>query len=107
MLEHFGQIDFSLASRQFQEHVRDVYYVRGAALASHHFLLQCYVRMDIPKVARQRAARLDVAALSRGPPASAFQRAFVDHMGNRGPLEGAIDQLNTTMVDAFADAARK
>ena len=62
MPEHFGQIDFLLASRELQEHVCDIYSVRGAALASHHFLLQCYVRMDIPKVALQHAARLDVAA---------------------------------------------
>eukprot|EP00959_Pyramimonas_sp_CCMP1952_P361016 7560764-Pyramimonas_sp.AAC.1 len=32
---------------------------------------------------------------------------FRGSLGKQGPLEGAIDQLNTAMVDAFADAARK
>ena len=50
---NFGQIDFALISKDWASKLVDVHSDRLRALASHHFVLSCFVDVTIDKCEKQ------------------------------------------------------
>ena len=80
----------------------------AAALASHHFLVQARVLIDIPRTEpRVRKKRKDHSVLRDSNVANSFAEAFCEHMGsdNDDADTESAQQLNERMTQAFSFAA--
>ena len=104
---HFGQIDFILVSAEWKDSVQRVWSDRTAALASHHFLVQAELQVEIQKATPSAPpTRRDISALREPALANSFNELFTEHMVSHCSGEDvSAHQLNEKMISAFRDAA--
>ena len=105
--QNFATLDYILLPRVLQQCVGPVRSDVGAALGSHHFLIQATLAMTVaPTLAKQRPSKRDVAALKRPDVAKDFSEAFAEELASR-PRADNVNAASQAMCDAFAHAAQK
>ena len=103
------QIDFALVPSDFLDRVETVFSQRGAAIASHHFLLVTKLHVSIPKKFLDTAAGKPLrSALGDVEVANRFSALFNEIMEQK--FDNAEDPNNVTlfnaqMIDGFHEAA--
>ena len=103
---NFGQIYFVLVSKTWADCLCSVFSDRSRALASHHFVVRADIYVQIPKAgAICTRRRLDYSSLRQLPVAHKFAAAFSGAMDSLDVDTATIDEVESTMAQAFHSAA--
>eukprot|EP00959_Pyramimonas_sp_CCMP1952_P414194 8678259-Pyramimonas_sp.AAC.1 len=103
----FAEIDHLIIDERWQHVVRSVKSDRSLAFASHHFLVQATLDVDIPKSGPTgRSPRLDPASLQRPSVAEQFVGSFVEAAA-AGPAPPGVDDHAQHVVRCLESAAEQ
>ena len=104
-----GPIDFVLVPKQWIDSITYLRADRTVSLATHHFLLEALVCVEVPRLDQARKQdRIDLSSLANPATAKYFAAWFDDEMEQTiDKVNDNVDVMHTKMVAAFHTAAER